>query len=372
VIAVLCRPELNSDDLDRAVRISAPPFFVFGEFHRLSDEQIERICEGPLRREGNGAAVLLTPSSFLSRLERPALQFLKQRISAQFRFRELGHDEAIAFLHHQLLARQHHPLEARAFRRGVLVGLGVGGIAMAASLGAILLNPSTQQVCEPAGIPKTSSVSAGLAMLRPVEEAMPVTPPIEAGPNLPARPLAATAPSPPIKVEDRAPAMLSPPWPVKIEDSAPAELSAVAPGPPPLQEKEPDLRMATQRLSGEIEQRPATAAATTAPASAGPRRSDTEIAALLARGDAFLGAGDITSARLFYERAADAESGLAALRLGRTFDPAYPVRAGLHAAADPAQALLWYRRARELGAGEAEQRIKALEAYLPANSSRAR
>jgi hypothetical protein len=372
VIAVLCRPELNCDDLDRAVRGSAPPFFVFGEFDRLSDEQIEKICEGPLHREGNGAAVLLTPSSFLSRLERPALQFLKQRISAQFRFRELGDDEAIAFLHHQLLTRQDHPLEARAFRRGILVGLGVGGVAMAASLGAMLLHPSAQQVCEPADLARTSSVSAGLAMLQPVEEAMPASPQVEAGPNFPTRPLAATAPSPPIKLEDRAPAMLSPPGPVKIEDPAPAELSAVAPAPSPLQEKEPDRRVATPSPSAKIEQRPATAAATVAPASAGPRRSDTEIAALLARGDAFLGTGDITSARLFYERAADAQSGLAALRLGRMFDPAYPVRAGLHAATDPAQALLWYRRARELGVGEAEQRIKALEAYLPADPSQAR
>ena len=31
------------------------------------------------------------------------------------------------------------------------------------------------------------------------------------------------------------------------------------------------------------------------------------------------------------------------------------------ATADPAQALFWYRRARELGVSEAEQRIKGLE-----------
>jgi TPR repeat protein len=84
---------------------------------------------------------------------------------------------------------------------------------------------------------------------------------------------------------------------------------------------------------------------------------------LLARGDAFLGTGDITSARLFYERAADAESGLAALRLGATFDPVLSGRASLRGAtADPAQALSWYRRARELGVSEAEQRIKGLDA----------
>lgn len=94
---------------------------------------------------------------------------------------------------------------------------------------------------------------------------------------------------------------------------------------------------------------------------AGPRLSDSEITALLARGDAFLSAGDITSARLFYERAADAGSGLAALRLGATFEPLFPGRAGIGAAAYPAQALFWYRRARDLGVAEAEERIKRLE-----------
>jgi hypothetical protein len=95
-----------------------------------------------------------------------------------------------------------------------------------------------------------------------------------------------------------------------------------------------------------------------------PRLSNSEITILLRRGDALLETGDITSARLFYEhvyeRAADAESGLAALRLGATYDPMFASRAGARAAVDPAQALLWYRRARQLGVGEAEQRIERL------------
>ena len=49
----------------------------------------------------------------------------------------------------------------------------------------------------------------------------------------------------------------------------------------------------------------------------------------MARGDSFLGAGDIASARLFYERAADAGDGHAALRLGATFDPDFLDRAGM-------------------------------------------
>lgn len=103
---------------------------------------------------------------------------------------------------------------------------------------------------------------------------------------------------------------------------------------------------------------------------AGPRLSAAEISALVARGEAFVATGDITSARSFferaYDRAADADSGLAALQLGATFDPIVLDRAGIRGvSADPVQALSWYRRARELGVAEAEQRIKALEIRPP-------
>jgi TPR repeat protein len=81
------------------------------------------------------------------------------------------------------------------------------------------------------------------------------------------------------------------------------------------------------------------------------------------RGDAFLTSGDITSARLFYERAAEAGSGPAALQLGATYDPVMLGRVrGRGSLADRAQALLWYRRGRDLGMVEAEQEIKRIEA----------
>jgi TPR repeat protein len=97
--------------------------------------------------------------------------------------------------------------------------------------------------------------------------------------------------------------------------------------------------------------------------SAGLQYSDAEIAILMRRGDAFLTSGDITSARLFYERAAEAGSGPAALQLGATFDPVMLGRVGGRVGlADRAQALLWYRRAKDLGMVEAEQQIKRIEA----------
>ncbi len=83
---------------------------------------------------------------------------------------------------------------------------------------------------------------------------------------------------------------------------------------------------------------------------------------MLARGDKLLSTGDVTSARLFYQRAADGGAGLAAIRLGETYDPIFLDRAKLRGVrADLGAALSWYRRARELGATDAEVLLKALE-----------
>src|SRR5439155_13509462 len=81
-----------------------------------------------------------------------------------------------------------------------------------------------------------------------------------------------------------------------------------------------------------------------------PRLSAAEIAALVARGDAFVGMRDIASARLFYHRAVEAGDGRAALRMGATFDPAFldQVRIG-GAAGNQREAVSWYWRARDLG-----------------------
>jgi hypothetical protein len=93
-----------------------------------------------------------------------------------------------------------------------------------------------------------------------------------------------------------------------------------------------------------------------------PRSSSLETAPLLERGDRLFGMGDVTSARLFYERAADAGDGQAALRLGETFDPHFLERAKLRSVqGDPTAAVFWYRRARELGVAEAEILLKSIQ-----------
>jgi TPR repeat protein len=70
----------------------------------------------------------------------------------------------------------------------------------------------------------------------------------------------------------------------------------------------------------------------------------------------------VASARLFYERAADAGNGEAALRLGETYDPNFLERAKLRAVqGDLKAAVHWYRRARELGVVEAEILLKGIQ-----------
>jgi hypothetical protein len=94
---------------------------------------------------------------------------------------------------------------------------------------------------------------------------------------------------------------------------------------------------------------------------------DTEIAALIAQGDRCLGLGDVASARLFYERAADAADGKAALKLAKTFDPVFlrfSARLGT-VRGDSIMAAAWYRRARDLGQAEAEIPLKRLDQGFP-------
>jgi hypothetical protein len=94
---------------------------------------------------------------------------------------------------------------------------------------------------------------------------------------------------------------------------------------------------------------------------ASPAPSAAEIATLLARGDALIAKGDLASARLFYERAAEAGDGQAALRLGESYDPAFLAQAHLSGVrGDAVAAARWYRRARELGITEAETLLQTL------------
>jgi hypothetical protein len=108
--------------------------------------------------------------------------------------------------------------------------------------------------------------------------------------------------------------------------------------------------------------------ATGMPSGEGPgggavRLPDDTLVALLRRGDEMLALGDLSAARLLYERAATGGSARAATAAGKTYDPIFFKDTGVRGTPpDAVKALAWYRRAIELGDSEAVARLKKLEA----------
>jgi hypothetical protein len=338
LVDIRCGPELRGKELQRAAglpaeprtvggavpipecSVTAAPLFLFIDFDQLSDRQIAEVCEAALDGEElRASGVLLAPLDFVARLERPTLRFLKERLAAHFCVQEVGDDEVVPFLHNQLLTQRDRRSEARGFRRGILTGLAACGVVAIAGSGAfMLLHPTGEQVCEaPAGLEERGSTSEPASALR----------------------------SPQGAATSAVPAQLTSPT---------ETTSALAAAPPP--------PSAPPLVPTEEESLPHVPSPAQADPPAGPRLPRAEIASLTARGDVFRSAGDITSARLYYERAADAGDGQAALRLAESFDAVMLSLAGVHGVAgDPAEALSWYRRARDLGMAEADQRIHSLE-----------
>jgi hypothetical protein len=84
---------------------------------------------------------------------------------------------------------------------------------------------------------------------------------------------------------------------------------------------------------------------------------------LVKRGDEQLAEGGIAQARLLYERAAEAGFAQGAMSMAATYDAAELGRLGVRGLQpDRAAAMHWYERARQLGAADAEQRLRRLGA----------
>ena len=82
---------------------------------------------------------------------------------------------------------------------------------------------------------------------------------------------------------------------------------------------------------------------------------------LLKRGQNELSDANLSAARLFFERAADAGLAEAALALGATYDSAELQRLNIRGVpGDAKEARRWYERAAQLGAPEAGQRLQRL------------
>jgi hypothetical protein len=247
-------------------------------------------------------------------------------------------------------------------RRAPWARLGVALVFLIAIAGVgwfMLIRPPAEQVAVKP-IPSSESVATAAGPMgstgtapggQPVAAAVATPPATERAPEI-----AAPAPAP--IPAARLPAA-APPAPGDIATTKPDATSAVA------KLEMPKSTSPSASASPDMPP-PATAPMVVAPPAATPpsepRASAAETAALLARGDSLFGVGDVSSARLFYERAADAGDGQAALRLGETYDPVFLERAKLPAVrGDRGAAVFWYRRARELGVAEAEILLKGIQ-----------
>lgn len=248
-----------------------------------------------------------------------------------------------------------HPRSPRLSSGGILTlcALGVAAsLTVAACFGAGLLLLLRGPGATAAG---ASAVAGAVHGSAPPKFAAIEAPPAIAGKPEDRRENAAPSPAPtviaPPARPSAAPAAREKSAPAPAEPDADTAKPASAATPPPPSARTPPAPAAAPQPGVEPP------AASAAP----PQLSTTEISALLARGDAAFRRGDLTSARLFYQRAFEAGQGRGALGMGATYDPYFLHRFGFwNQRADPAEARAWYDRARDLGTAEAEQRLKKL------------
>lgn len=100
-----------------------------------------------------------------------------------------------------------------------------------------------------------------------------------------------------------------------------------------------------------------------APATPPPRLLDAEeLATLMKRAKNLIAIGDIASARLLLERAADAQESSAALLLAQTYDPAVLGTPDARSITpDPAKARDWYQKAARFGSKDAQLRLSQIQ-----------
>jgi len=91
------------------------------------------------------------------------------------------------------------------------------------------------------------------------------------------------------------------------------------------------------------------------------RMEPDELANLMQRARSFLATGDLMSARLLLERAADAQEANAALMLAQTYDPDVLGTSDVrNITPEPGKARAWYQKAAQLGSADAQRRLAQL------------
>lgn len=236
----------------------------------------------------------------------------------------------------------------------------VSGVVAVSAIGALLALfsiDSTRAVIFQASLGSSPSAQFGAAQSEPAE---PQQQPQQ--PRIAAPPVAAEAPAP-VQAPDVTAARRTPANALAsaspTRDDVAAAYQSAAKGKVAI--PEPVAREAAREATAPAVREPAPV---TREAAAPPvRRIDPdELAMLLKRAKGLLAIGDITSARLLLERAADAQEPEAALMLAGTYDAQV---LGTHdmrsVSPDPAAARLWYQKAAQLGSADAKRRLSQLQ-----------
>ncbi len=215
----------------------------------------------------------------------------------------------------------------------VVAGAALAGVPDAPQPAAPPSTAAPKPKSEPEPEPKLAPGVAAVPVPPPVVTATPASPPL--APPAPAGPPPQAA-SPPQPAPAQAPA--APPSP-PVERPPPAVAAAIPP-PPPVA-KAPAIQ--------------------TPPTIAIPSPEALERGrSFHARGRTLLDGGDIASARLLFQRAAEAGHWEGALAMGTTYDAGeLSRRRTVGVRPDAAEARRWYERARELGGGENAERYLA-------------
>lgn len=354
----------------------APMLFICDGAEGLGDEQLETMYRLSRGKHGPLGVVLLAKPEFLLRMQNSRLDHIRAALSACFWSQHSSYGAAVYATGRQDPADSVMPLnpaqlpapllerltiqneEAAREARGSSVGRDVGGrfgrtgarrfrrraITVAFSIGYLLIGGAsvyvlswisgqTQTALTDGENPAPLQSPASLARSPAAADLAPLMPPAVPAADI-AMKDARVAPAltvPTTALAQNAPSIAATNERQARQDDAPLAPAALPENPMPAR----------------------SAAVAASPKSAAPtpetKLSDVDRALFTQRGNELLAAGDIASARLFFERAANAGDARSALGMAKTFDPAELAKAGVRGVkGDQAKADYWYQRAQSL------------------------
>jgi hypothetical protein len=227
-------------------------------------------------------------------------------------------------------------------RRGRLaLGLAMAVLAAAAGAGGLV-------ALDPLSPPDEDELAKLVASAEPPPSPLPgAAPQVEAAPTVVHTGALVTRPPDPVVASPPAPDPVVAPAPQppdpespSVAESAPAAIASLQPEPEAARERGVSTHPAPQTQANPSATRSA-------------RLEPAELNALVSKGEQFLKAGDLASARLFFGRAANAGDSRGAYGMARSYDPAVVRKLPVYGlAVDAAEAEGWYAKGRALDSGK--------------------